>query len=161
MTRAGLFWRMVGRSLSLGANLGLLTGGAVSLLVFAWWAGLWPVGVGLAGGFVLGLALGLLNGLALGALTCRFFFPLADADRRRYRRIMGVTSVLVSLGGTWGAYQVCHPLDKPATSFAEFVVIFAAPFVGFVAWWASGHLADWYGDQQQPERIAEDRDAPP
>ena len=147
MTRAGAFWgtvgwRMLGRGLLLGAGTGVLVGGFTSLILFAWWAGPWVLGIGLVGGLALGLLLGLLNGLVLGALTCRFFFP--PRDRPRYRRAAGVVSVLVSVVGTLGLYRLGR---TPDFSFYEAVVGCALPFVGFAAWWASGRGADWYCDQ--------------
>lgn len=142
---------MLGRSLALGAVAGVGAGGGVSLLLFAWWAGPWALGIGLAGGLTLGLLLGLLNGLVLCALTCRFFFP--PADPVHYRRVVGAASVLVSLGATWALFRLCR---TPALSFYGLIVEYALPFVGVAAWWASGRGASWCCDQH-PERVEKGR----
>jgi len=138
VNRHCLFWKIVGLSLLLGLEAGVILGLATGL-VFAAMGGYWAIVIGLGYGSVLGLALGLVNGLLLACIICLLFFPLTD--QRRLRWVTQPQSVIVSVLVT---ALLTLDIANTYVSFMGRLVYIIFPLVAAAAWWASCIVDDWY-----------------
>ncbi len=61
-------------------------------------------------GAVLGLIVGIIGGLIIGSITCRWFFPAANAQK--YRRTVRVAGFVIALVGTGVGLGLFFGLDS-------------------------------------------------